>query len=254
MRLKRTKLLLLLRLFLLSMAVMACTSLFDKEDNKSETADIYLQLGVRYIELNKLEIAKENLQIALEKDPNNAQAHNANAYLYEKLHDYPKAKQNYQLALELAPDAWSIQNNYGRFLCEQGDHQQGLQIMMRAFTTQLNDKAWLALTNAGRCQLQAHDKSSAKHYFERALILNAVYAPALIEMQSLSFEAGDYLAAQAYFKRYVDVEAVTPASLWIARQTELALGHALMAQEDDKLLLDKFPLSEEAKKIKPVLQ
>jgi type IV pilus assembly protein PilF len=112
----------------------------------------YLQLGVRYMDLNKLEVAKENLQLALKKDPNNAQVHNAFAFLYEKLNDYDKAKDHYEMALDMSPDDWSVQNNFGRFLCDRGEYEQGMALLTQAISTQLNDRL-RALTNAGRCQL-----------------------------------------------------------------------------------------------------
>ena len=240
--------------FLLSISLTSCESIFDHGVKQSESADIYLQLGVRYLDLNKLEIAKQNLLLALDKDPNNAQIQNAYAFLCEKLEDYPKAKEHYLMALGISPDAWSIQNNYGRFLCEQGDRQQGLEILKKAFATPLNDKPWIAITNAGRCQLDTQMQNNALSYFEKALFHNSNYAPALLEMQKLSFNAGDYGVAQTYFKRYLDVGAYTPASLWIAMETEFALGQSQMAHTYEEKLLEQFPLSKEAKQIRPVLQ
>ena len=240
--------------FLLSISLTSCESIFDHGVKQSESADIYLQLGVRYLDLNKLEIAKQNLLLALDKDPNNAQIQNAYAFLCEKLQDYPQAKQHYLMALGLSGDAWSIENNYGRFLCEHGDRLQGLGMLKKAFATPLNDKPWIAITNAGRCQLDIQTQKNALSYFEKALFLNSNFVPALLEMQKLSFNAGDYSAAQNYFKRFSYVDVYTSESLWIASQTEFALGQGQMAHVYEEKLLEKFPLSQEAKQIRPVLQ
>ena len=240
--------------FLLSISLTSCESIFDHGVKQSESADIYLQLGVRYLDLNKLEISKQNLLLALDKDPNNAQIQNAYAFLCEKLQDYPQAKQHYLIALSLSSDAWNIENNYGRFLCEQGDRQQGLGMLKKAFATPLNDKPWIAITNAGRCQLDIPIQKNALSYFEKALFLNPNFAPALLEMQKLSFNAGDYGAAQTYFKRYSYIDVDTPESLWMASQTEFALGQGQKAHVYEEKLLEKFPLSKEAKQIRPVLQ
>ncbi|MEI6269384.1 MAG: type IV pilus biogenesis/stability protein PilW, partial [Methylococcaceae bacterium] len=165
----------------------ACTSWFDKDTKRDDSASIYLQLGVRYMDLGKLEIAKENLQLAQEKDPNNSQVHNAFAFLYEKLNDYKRAQENYERALDVSSDDWSVQNNYGRFLCDRGEYEQGMALLTQAISTRLNDRQWLALTNAGRCQLAMKQQQSAKAYFKQALILNNTYAPALLEMQKMSY-------------------------------------------------------------------
>ncbi len=219
----------------------------DESIKDTESANIYLQLGVRYMDLNKLEIARENLQLALKKDPQNSQVHNACGFLYEKLHDNQQAKQHYQQAIKLSPKDWSVQNNFGRFLCDSHEIVQGLALLKLASATSLNDKQWIALTNAGRCELEREQKQTAQGYFEQALRLNATYVPALLEMQKVSFQTRDYLAAQTYFKRYMDVGIYTPASLWIAKQTEFALGNNAIARDYQGILLEKFPLSNEAK-------
>ena len=221
---------------------------------KEDLASIHLQLGVRYMDLNKLEIAKENLQLALKKDPNNAQVHNAFAILYEKLNDYDNAKDHYEMALDESPKDWSIQNNFGRFLCDRGEYEQGMALLTQAISTQLNDRQWLALTNAGRCQQAMKQQQSAKAYFKQALILNSTYPPALLEMQKISYQSGEYWPAKGYLQRYLSVAAHTSGTLWFGMQTERALGNTALAKEYQNLLLEKFPLSDEAKKTQPVLQ
>ena len=42
--------------------------------------------------MNKLELAKENLLLALKNNSSNAQAHNALAFLYEKINQSDNAK------------------------------------------------------------------------------------------------------------------------------------------------------------------
>jgi type IV pilus assembly protein PilF len=239
---------------LLAVVLISCASSTVNGTKNDDSASVYLQLGVRYMDLNKLEIAKENLQLALKKDPNNAQVHNAFAFLYEKLNDYDKAKDQYEKALDVSPDDWSVQNNFGRFLCDRGDYEQGMALLTQAISTQLNDKQWLALTNAGRCQLAMKQQQSAKAYFKQALILDNTYAPALLEMQKISYQSGEYWAAKGYLQRYLSVAAHTSGTLWFGMQTERALGNAELAKEYQNLLLEKFPLSDEAKQIKPVLQ
>jgi len=68
---------------LLLMTLTACTS--DSTVKSENPADVHLQLGVRYLSLNKLEVAKENLLKALAIEPNNVQAHNALAFFIRKV-------------------------------------------------------------------------------------------------------------------------------------------------------------------------
>ena len=239
---------------LIAVVLTSCASSTENATKNDDSASIYLQLGVRYMDLNKLEVAKENLQLALEKDPDNAQVHNAFAFLYEKLNDYDKAKEHYEIAMDVTPDNWSVQNNFGRFLCDRGDYEQGMALLTQAISTQLNDRQWLALTNAGRCQLAMKQSQQAKAYFKQALILNNAYPPALLEMQKISYQSGEYWAAKGYLQRYLGVADHTSGTLWFGMQTERALGNTALSKEYQNLLLEKFPLSDEAKQTKPVIQ
>ena len=230
---------------LLATSLSSCALINDYNAEHAEFTRIHLQLGVRYLEMNKLELAKENLQLALEQEPDNIQVQNSIAFLYEKLNNIQLANSHYQTAYTLDPEDWSVQNNYGRFLCEHGKNQQGLELLTKAIATPLNDKPWLALTNAGRCQ---ETLQQAKTYFNLALNLNNSYAPALLEMQKISYQNADYWAAKPYLHRYLAVAEQTASSLWFALHTEHALGHNSLAKQYQKELLEKFPLSEEAQK------
>ncbi|MEQ1558433.1 MAG: type IV pilus biogenesis/stability protein PilW [Methyloglobulus sp.] len=232
---------------LLSMTLVACSWFSAGSDEKP--TDVYMQLGVRYMELNKLELAKENLQKAVDKDSDNYRAHSALGYLYEKINKLDNAKQHYEAALSIAPDDAGVQNNFGRFLCERRQFDKGLALLIQAGDNMLNDKQWLALTNAGRCQLGMGQRDKAITYLRQALALNDRYAPALFEMQRISYEIGEYRASEDYLQRYLGEANHTPETLWIGIQTEQALGNSSLANEYRNLLLDKFPDSNEAKQV-----
>lgn len=232
---------------LLVVTLLGCGSAGDTKSDNS--GDIHLQLGVRYLGMNKLEVAKENLLQALKNNPDNAQAHNALAFLYEKLNQADKAKEHYETALDLTPDDLGVKNNFGRFLCEHGEFEDGMELLSQASSSPLNDRQWLAFTNAGRCQLGMEKKQQAETYFKQALQLNNAYAPALSEMQKIAYQNSDFWSAKGYLQRYLGVAEHTPETLWFAAQTERALGNKELAKQYKNLLLEKFPLSNEAKKI-----
>jgi type IV pilus assembly protein PilF len=234
-------------IILLSISLSAC-SWFSTNTSEKPT-EIYLQLGIRYMDIGKLELARENLQKALEKDSNNARAHSALAFLYEKINHFDDARQHYEAALGLSPDDIGIQNNYGKFLCDRRQFDRGMALLTQASTNMLNDRQWIALTNSGRCQLGMGQRQQAVTYLKQALDLNGEYAVALFEMQKISYQMGDYKAAGDYLQRYLGEANHTPETLWIGIQTEQALGNLSLANEYRTLLLKKFPISNEAKQV-----
>lgn len=235
---------------LLVLALGACNLGGTTSSNDFE--DVHLQLGVRYLSMNKLELARENLQRALAKNSHNPQVHNALAFLYEKINQPGLAKEHYETALDLAPEDLGVKNNFGRFLCEHGKLKEGMGLLAEVSASPLNDRQWMAQTNAGRCQLSMGQKRMAENYFRQALQLNDSYMPALAEMQKLAYQNGDYLTANGYLQRYLAHSAHTAETLWFAMLSERALGNRALAMEYRNLLLEKFPLSEEAKKISKI--
>ena len=234
--------------FAMAMAMLACSSTGTAR-NKKESADIHLQLGIRYLGMDRLSFAKEHLEKAVELDSGNAEALNALAFLYEKLRQPEKADELYEDALDAAPDDLSVQNNFGRFLCEHGQYEKGMNYLKQAVSSPLNNRQWLALTNAGRCELKQGRVDAAEAYLRQALQIDASYAPALLEMQKLSYQKAEYWAAKGFLGRYLSVGKHTAETLWYAYQTERALGNRSAAEDYRKMLLETFPLSKEAKQI-----
>jgi type IV pilus assembly protein PilF len=239
-------------LCLLPLTLVTCSTAVEREHD--DAADIYLQLGIRYLGLNNLPAAKENLELALKSDSDSVPAHIASAFLYEKLNKYDEARSHYEFALNLDPENLNLLNNFGRFLCDRREFDRGMALLLKTSANMLNETPWMAFTNAGRCQMAMGDKKTAQTYFEKALQANPNYAPVLQEMQRISYQNGDFKAARDYLQRYLSVAEHSPESLWLAIQTESALGNEMLAKEYTSLLLEKFPYSNEAKQIKSTLR
>ena len=218
--------------------------------NDDVAADVYLQLGERYLVLNKLSVAKQNLEKALDIDSSDARTHNSLAFLYEKLHQFSEAEDHYESALDIAPNDVSVQNNYGHFLCERRQFKAGMVLLKRAIEAPLNNRPWLALANAGFCQLNQGNKQQAENYFRQTLRRHNSYAPVLLIMQKLSYESGKFWAAKGFLERYLNVARHTAESLWIATQTERALGHTELMRDYRNKLIAEYPMSKQAEQIK----
>ncbi len=235
--------------------ILAACSLFSAPERESDAAaGVYLQLGIRYLNLNNLPAAKENLELALKTDSNKLPVHVALAFLYEKLEKLDDARAQYESGLRIEPENLDLQNNFGRFLCDRREFDKGMALLTQSSGNLLNQNPWMAFTNAGRCQMAMGDKAKAETFFGKALQGNPSYPPALLEMQKLNYQNGDSKAAREYQQRFLSVSEPTPESLWIGIQTESALGNTMIVKEFTQLLLDKFPFSNEAKQIKSTQQ
>jgi type IV pilus assembly protein PilF len=236
-------------------SVSGCSWFTDQEDgpSKEAAANTYAKLGTEYLRMGQMNVALEKLRLALELDDNNIEAHDSIAVLYEQIKEYPKAQQHFEAALSLQPERAATLNNYGRFLCDRGEYEEAFEHLQKAMAMPLNDNKWYAFTNAGRCELMRGDQNKAEQYFRQALEYQANYAPALLELQRISYRNGNYLSAKAFLQRYLEVAEHTPGTLWVGIQTELALGNRELAFQYRRLLLEKFANSNEAKQIQATL-
>jgi type IV pilus assembly protein PilF len=238
-------------IMLVSIMLSACVSSNSSKDSlsKPEEAKLYLQMGVRYLEMDMLKIAKENLETAESIDPNNATIHNSLGALYERLKMFPDAREQYRKAVALDTSDAAAKNNYGRFLCERGNYEEGMELLNEALALPLNNRKWFAYTNIGRCELRNGKQKLAEANFRMALQRKKNYSPALFEMQKISYHSGKYMSARAFLERYLSVARHNPATLWYAVQTERALGNEKLARIYKEKLSTLFPTSKEAQQL-----
>jgi len=241
---------------LVSLFATACVSNRPAKEEMSneKRAELFLQMGGRYLEMDMLKTAKEKLESAEQLDSNNASVHNLLGVLYERLKQYSKASQQYELANTLDNDNASIKNNFGRFLCERGDTQAGMALLKGALAMPLNSRQWFAYTNLGRCELRSGNQDAAEQHFRLALQANKSYAPALVEMQKISYRLGKYMSARAFLERYLAVGKHSAETLWYAVQTERSLGNEKLVKAYRESLFRLFPGSKEAEQLKTAVQ
>ncbi len=233
----------------------ACASNSRPDTDQSEKeANLYLQMGVRYLEIGKTDVALERLKHSLELNPDNSGTHDVLAVLYEQIEDYGKARYHFEQSIELSPNNPATENNYGRFLCAHGDYEKGMRYLDSAISMPLNTRKWFAYTNAGICEYQHGNKQNSEQFFREALQLQPAYAPALLEMMQISYEKGKYMSARAFMERYQEVAKHTPRTLMLAMKTENALGNLEQADEYKRQLLEKFPASEQAREVRNTVQ
>lgn len=217
-----------------------------EEMEPRKAAEIYVGLGVSYMEERKYEFALENFKKALSTDPKLPSAHNGIAILYEQLGEYELAAKHYQKAIELNPKDGKALNNYGTFLCRNGKYAESEKYFERAASVTLYSEPASALKNAGLCALKDNDSEKAARYFRKSLEVNPAYAPSLLQMAKLSLSEGEYLKTRAYIQRYHQLTTPSAESLWLAVQCEHALGDSNAEASYVLMLKSRFPNSPQA--------
>ncbi len=239
-----------MRLIVLSLllALAGCASSPESQfgAQPKEAAKLNAQLGARYLQNDRLQLAKDKLDKALQQDPDNADAHAFYGLLSMRLDQPQQARDHFETALDLRADDPKILNNYGTFLCDEGEYEAGVDRFLQAAENPLYDTPEYAYANAGRCALRANEFDEAQGHLRRALERDPRMASALYDLARLEFQRGRLDKAREYVERYHDVATPAPESLWLASRVERALGNRAKAEEYGKRLVREFPDSPQA--------
>ena len=238
--------------WVLALALAGCTTtsttpVGQTEPDLKEAARLNTQLGIDYMRKGQFDLALEKLLKALEQDDDLGITHSAIALVYQRKGDTKLAGKHYREALDLNADDAATLNNFGIFLCAQGEGEKAEEVFVRAAKNKDNTQPADAWANAGVCLRnvpKARDR--AEGYLREALKLNPRHGSALAELAQISYDKKDYLRARAFLQRYEISSRPTPQTLWLAVQNERALGDPVAARGYERRLRTEFPASPEA--------
>ena len=128
----------------LLLSIVACTTerVIEPTDTK-RASELNAQLGLGYLKQGQFKRALSKLNKALKYNDENADAHHYMAELHRRLGEMDKADQHYQQALELTPNNSTIKNNYGVYLCGEGEYDKAIS----QFRSVLKDPLYKAKAN-----------------------------------------------------------------------------------------------------------
>ena len=219
------------------------------EADNADAADLNYQLGARYYQNGKYDLARDRLLLSIELQPKNAVAHSTLGMTYEALDNLRLATAAYEEAVRLDPRNFEVQNTYAVFLCNQRDFAKAEKHFGIAAKHPENDNAEVTLTNAGVCMLQKPDFVAAEKFFRQALDRKTNFGDALLQLCLLKFQQGDYLGSRAFLQRYMVGNKTTAGVLFLGAQIEEKLGNDREKIEYENQLIRDFPASPEARKV-----
>ena len=225
----------------------ACTtsSTSELQSDPDYVASIHTQLAAGYLDADNLAVAQEELDVALAIDASHSDANYVYALLMLRLGKTADADRYFRRALRENPDNASAAHDYGVYLCRLGRNSDSIRYFDVAAQNPLFDRKELSLMRAGECTVE-QDPEAAERFLRAALQINPRLQAALIQMASLSYDAGEYLQARAYIERYLGVTGGTADGLYLAYRIESELGADTVAEELRATLIRQFGESSEA--------
>lgn len=234
--------------FLALIFLSACTTERVIEPNDIRLAsDLNAQLGLGYMNQGQYKRAMEKLDKSLKFNPDNVLAHHYKAELHRRLNQVEEADKHFQEAMSLAPKDSNIKNNYGVFLCEQGQYDKAYAQFRNSIEDPLYAARAAAYENIGLCSLREGKLRAAEDSFKNALKINPKMPKSLIELTQLSYDRGNKKEAYDYFSRYNAIAQHSPESLWMGILLESERNNKNTVASYKVLLKGKYPDSKQAK-------
>ena len=152
-----------------------------------------------------------------------------------------QAGENFRKAAELAPQRGDVLNNYGAWLCQQGQPVESLVWFDRALQAPGYATPGEAQANAGSCALDAGQLERAERDLRAALVAAPANPVALESMAQLSFRQGRYMEARAFAERRIAAAPATRSVLQLASQIEVKLGDRAASDRYLQRIQQEFP-------------
>jgi len=236
-------------LLLLSGCVSTTTGTTPAEADEADAADLNYQLGARYFQNGKYDLARDRLLLSIELDSKNGIAYSTLGRTYEALENQRLARQAYDASVRVAPRNFEVQNAYAVYACNQREFDKAERHFAKAATHPENDNAEVTLTNAGVCMLQKPDFDAAESFFRKALDRKTNFSDALLQLCLLKYQQEDYLGSRAFLQRFVGTGRTTAGILFLGAEIEKKLGDERARTDYVNQLLRDFPTSPEARKV-----
>jgi type IV pilus assembly protein PilF len=227
--------------------VQPAQAITSRADQVRERARVHTELASGYFELANMNVALEEVRVALKADPTYGPAYNVAGLVYADLKEDRLAHENFQQALRINPLDSDANNNYGRFLCDRKREDEAIRYFLAALRNPLYQNPDRSFVNAGLCSRRRGDVAAAEDYFQKAIKARPGQQQALYQLADLAYARGAYTQAKGYLNRFGQLSGANAEVLYLALRVEQRLGDRDAAASYGKQLTNNYPESKEAR-------
>ncbi|EKF9835711.1 type IV pilus biogenesis/stability protein PilW [Vibrio cholerae] len=206
------------------------------QSDPTEMAEARIALGLGYLENGSMIKARENLEKALQYAPDYYRSQLSMAHYYEAVGENDSARKMYRTALSEHPKNGNVLNNFGTFLCKQGEYDTADQYFRRAVEQPYYYLISASYENAGLCALKAGKTDNAREYFKRAIDHDPNRLLSILQLTKMEIEAGDYTPARLRLMDLNQRYGYQKASLKLLIELEKRAGNSALEQKYQTLL------------------
>ncbi|MGC9553293.1 type IV pilus biogenesis/stability protein PilW [Vibrio metoecus] len=223
------------------LALSGCVTVTETSDiaaqsDPTEMAEARIALGLGYLENGSMIKARENLEKALQHAPDYYRSQLSMAHYFEMVGENDSARKIYQSALNQHPKNGNVLNNFGTFLCKQGEYDTADQYFRRAVEQPYYYLISASYENAALCALKAGKNDNAREYFKRAVDHDPNRLMSILQLTKMEIDAGDYTQARLRLMALNQRYGYQKASLKLLVELEKRAGNSALEQKYQALL------------------
>lgn len=215
----------------------------------TDKAMVHAKLAQGYLKQKQYAVAKDELDEALDINPNHSESNYIMALLMLELQQYEETEAHFERAVKTDNQNSAAAHDFGSYLCQTGREREAVTYFDIAASNPLFGQPHLSYMRAGECLARIGD-SGAENYLQRALAINPNLGPALYRLALLKHDNQEYLSARAYIQRFMAINKPQPASLMLAYKIESKLNATDYADQYRQQLMENFPGSEQAREVR----
>lgn len=216
-------------------------------------AQAHVDLGLDYLRRRQFKTAREEFDLALSLDPQSDSAYHGKGLLMAQSGYTEDAKKLLAKAVSINASNFLAVNDYGTYLCGNGEFQKGIEVLKLIETRPDNQLAANTQLGLGVCNFEQGNMAEAKQNFRAVLDASPTLHQALQPMAEISFQEQNYLSARAFIERFIASGVLSEKILVLGINTELALGDTEKARQYARELRRSYPTSSEIEKFRPLL-
>ncbi|MFA0194832.1 type IV pilus biogenesis/stability protein PilW [Vibrio artabrorum] len=229
---------------LITLSLVGCVSVTEGplqvESDPIAMSESRIELGLGYLGQGNMMRARENLELAVKHAPNYYRARLSMAHYYEQVGEVNEARSTYQKALRLDSKNGNVLNNYGTFLCKQGEYEQADKYFNRAIEQPYYYLVAASYENAAFCAFKAGHIHQARHYFIKAIDHDPNRVRSILQLSKVEVSEADYNNARLRLFKFHQRYGYQVPSLKILIELERKAGNRALQQKYqsqlDKLL------------------
>ena len=216
-------------------------------------AQAHVDLGLDYLRRGQFDVARKEFDLAISIDPRSDKAYHAQGLLMAQTGFKPEAKKLLGKAVSLNPSNYLAVNDYGIYLCDDGEFEKGIAALERVLEEPDNQIRVNTRLGLGVCHFQKNELEEAKLHLRSVLQANPRLPQALLPMAEISYRQSNFLSARAFVERTVAIGAISERILIAGANTELQLGDRDKASQYARELRRLYPNSSSLSGFRPLL-